>query len=87
MISVCFVVVIADHLTVLECIRFQGRQRRINIPQEIGTNYSQIGIFLLDDANGVRVQSIEHKHKGDVVQINTEILREWATGKGKEPVS
>ena len=86
-ISVCFVVVIAGHPTVLECIRFQGRQRTINIPQDIGTNYSQFGIFLLDDANGMRVQSIEHKHRGDAVQINTEILREWATGKGKEPVS
>ena len=71
----------------LECIRLQGRQRRINIPQEIGTNYSQFGIFLLEDANGIRVQSIEHKHRGDAMQINKEILREWATGKGKKPVS
>ena len=85
--GICFVVVNAGHPTVLECIRLQGRQRRINIPQEIGTNYSQFGIFLLEDANGIRVQSIEHKHRGDAMQINKEILREWATGKGKKPVS
>ena len=71
----------------LECIRFQGKQRTINIPQEIGTKYSQFGIFLLDDANGIRVHSIEHKHRGDAVQINIEILQEWATGSGKKPVN
>ena len=87
MISMCFIVVIAGLPTVLECIRFQGRQRTINIPQEIGTNYSQFGIFLLEDANGIRVQSIERKHRGDADQINTEIVQEWATGKGKKPVS
>ena len=71
----------------LECITFQGRQGRINIPQEISTNYSQFGIFLLNDPNGMRVHTIEHKHRGDALQINTEILQEWATGKGKKPVT
>ena len=71
----------------LECIRFQGKERTINIPQEIGTSYSQFGIFLLDDPNGTRTHNIEHKHREHAVQINTEILREWATGRGKKPVS
>ena len=66
---------------------FQGRQRIINIPQEIGTNYSQFGIFLLNDPNGTRVHNIKHKHREDAEQINTEILQEWATGRGKKPVS
>ena len=66
---------------------FQGRWRTINIPQEIGTKYSQFGIFLLDDPNGTRVYNIEHKHREDAEQINTEILREWATGRGKNPVN
>ena len=30
---------------------------------------------------------MEYKHRRDAVQINTEILREWATGRGKQPVS
>ena len=66
---------------------FQGRERTINIPREIGCNYSQFGILLLNDPNGNRVSNIEYKHRGDTVQINTEILREWATGRGKQPVS
>ena len=79
--------VTADCPTVLECIVFQGRERTINIPREIGSNYSQFGILLLNDPNGTRVSNIEDKHRGDAVQINTEILREWATGRGKKPVS
>ena len=66
---------------------FQGRERTINIPREIGSNYSQFGILLLNDPNGTRVSNIEYKHRGDAVQINTEILREWVTGRGKKPVS
>ena len=71
----------------LECIRFQGNERTINIPQEIGTSYCQFGIFLLDDPNGTRTRNIEHKHREHAEKINTEILREWATGRGKQPVS
>ena len=66
---------------------FQVRERTINIPREIGPNYSQFGILLLNDHNGTRVSNIEYKHRGDTVQINTEILQEWATGRGKQPAS
>ena len=83
----CFVVVTADRPSVLECIRFQGRRTIINIPRKIGTNYSQFGIFLLNDPNGDRVHNLECEYRGNAEQINTEILREWATGRGKEPVN
>ena len=71
----------------MEYIAFQGRERTINIPREIGSNYSQFGILLLNEPNGTTVSNIEDKHRGDTVKINTEILREWATGRGKQPVS
>ena len=71
----------------LECIRFQGKDRTINIPQEIGTSYSQFGIFLLNDPNGARTRNIEHKHREHADKINIEILQEWATGRGKHPVN
>ena len=71
----------------LECTRFQGLGRTINIPQEIGSNYYYFGLHLLNDPNGTRVQNIEHKHREDAERINTEILREWATGRGKKPVT
>ena len=71
----------------LKCTRFQGRQRTINIPQEIGPNYYYFGLHLLDDHNGTRVKNIEHKQNRDAERINTEILQEWVSGKGKKPVS
>ena len=71
----------------LECVLFQGREKTINIPQEIGTKYYQFGIILLNDPKGTRVSNIKHKHGEDSLQINIEILQEWATGRGKKPVT
>ena len=82
--SLC--IVTANCPTVRDCICFQGRQRTINIPQEIGPNYYQFGLHLLDDPNGTRVRNIEHDCR-EIEQINTEILREWVTRRGKKPVS
>jgi len=70
-----------------ELLRFQGRERRINIPQEVGTKYTQFGILLLEDANGGRIRNMEHQHFRDAERINTEILQEWVSGSGKQPVS
>ena len=69
-----------------KCTRFPGKQRTINIPQEIGTNYYQFGLDLLDDPNGTRVKNIEHNYR-EIERINTEILQKWVTGRGKKPVT
>ena len=82
-----YCVVTADCPTVLECTRFQGRQRTINIPQEIGSNYYHFGLHLLDGPNGTRIRNLELEYRQNAERINTEILREWATGRGKKPVS
>jgi len=82
-----FSVLTPDLPTVLECIRFRGRERRINIPQEIGSNYYYFGLHLLDDPNGTRVHKLELEYRQNAERINTEILREWATGRGKKPVN
>ena len=34
-----------------------------------------------------RVNSIAHKHKDDVEQINGEIIQQWIAGRGKHPVT
>ena len=70
----------------IECIRFRGRGRRINLPQEIGVKYNQFGILLLEDATGARVKAIAHKHSNDAEQINLTILQEWIGGQGAKPV-
>ena len=80
-------VVTADCPTLPECINFEGRERKINIPQEIGVNYHQFGILLLEDDNAVRICSIAHKHKNDAEQINMEVLEDWIKGRGKQSVT
>ena len=72
--------------TLIECIRFQGKERIINLPQEIGTSYDDFGLLLLDDHNGRRIHSIARQHEDDAQQINKEVLKEWIAGRGKHPV-
>ena len=76
-----------DRPTLIDCIRFRGKERRINIPQEIGVKYREFGLFLLEDHNGARIRSIAHKHNNDADQINTEVLEEWVAGKGRHPIT
>ena len=78
---------IDEQPTLIELVRFRGRERRINIPQEISTKYPQFGILLLEDTNGTRIRNIEYKHREDAEQINLEILQEWINGRGRQPVS
>ena len=85
MLFVCTVT--ADCPTVVECIRSPGRQRTINIPQQIGSNYYYFGLYLLDDPNGTRVRNLELEYRPNAERINTEILCEWVTGRGKKPVT
>ena len=77
----------ADRPTLIECIRFQGRERRITIPQEIGVKYHEFGLFMLGDPNGVRIRALAHKRNNDANEINREIIEEWVAGKGKHPVT
>ena len=76
-----------DIPNMIELVRFRGRDKRINIPQEIGTNYYQFGMLLLADENGKRVDIIESECRGKTEQINLKILKQWIKGKGKQPVT
>ena len=77
----------ADQPTLIECIRFRGRKRRINIPHEIGVEYRDFGLLLLEDHNGAKIRALALKHRDDANEINVEIIEEWVTGKGKRPVT
>ena len=68
------IIPIGEHLTLIELIRFRERSRRINIPQEISTEYYQFGVLLLNDETGARMRNVIHKHKEDAEEINLEIF-------------
>ena len=76
-----------DRPTLIECIRFRGKKKRINIPQEIGVKYREFGLLLLEDHNGARIRALAHKHMNDANEVNIEIIEEWVAGKGIHPVS
>ena len=64
---------------------FPIRHGTVNIPQEIGVKYQVFGAQLLDDPTGAKVNNMEHKHIGDSLRINTEVLQEWLRGQGRRP--
>ena len=57
----------------------------VNIPQQIGTNYS-FGVLLLNDETGAEVNAITTQYRNNAQQINLEILSLWIGGKG-QPLS
>lgn len=76
-----------DKPTLVECMRFPGRERRINIPLEIGLYYVMFGVLLLGDHFGKKIQIFARKHDSDAELINMDILQEWIDGRGRCPVT
>ena len=74
--------------TLPELIKFTCTDGKVlNIPVEIGTKYVSFGAFLLNDSTGSRVKIMAHKNLNDAERINIEILLEWLTERGKQPVT
>ena len=65
-----------------ELIALQGRHTCINIAEQIGTKWELVGITLLQDRSGSIVSAINEQYRGDVLKINTEILKRWVSGQG-----
>ena len=61
-----------------------GLRRNINIPNEIGADYSSFGILLLKDEIGSHVKAIQEQFRGVAVDITMRILNNWLEGKGVE---
>ena len=66
---------------------FPEKNDFFDIAEEIGTDYELFAILLLEDNNGNKIKIIEKNKRGDVVDINVEILRQWLRGKGRRPVT
>ena len=59
----------------------------INIPEEIGTDYDDFGVFILNDETGGAVANIRSAQRGDPELINKEVLKRWLGGRGRVPVT
>lgn len=60
---------------------------KIKVHEQIGIKYIDLGVFLLDDTNGVKVEAIALKHNNNAENINKDILSKWLRGMGKQPVT
>ena len=77
----------AGEVTLRNIVCFRCRDgRRINILKQVGENYYNFGVFLLNDDNGNEVDIIKENNKGDIVSIVREIVKKWLAGTGM-PVS
>jgi len=64
-----------------ELLKFPGKNGTINIPQMIGTDLLALGILLLDDDDGRKVDAIAEKCG------SLGILKSWVQGEGLQPVT
>ena len=56
---------------------------QFKVPQKVGTNYLNFGIFLLNDEDGSQIQVIDNDCNGKCERIVCMILSDWLQGKGK----
>ena len=70
--------------TLLQLLCFPGKSGNINIPERIGTHYKTFGIFLLNDENGAKVESIA-KEESTMTDMSLKILSKWLQGEGIQP--
>ena len=65
-----------------ELTDFPGKTRHFNIAMRIGTSYHSVGTGLLSGENEEVVPAILSEHRGNIEQINMDILSHWVQGKG-----
>ena len=68
-----------------QLICFKTQSGSINVLEQIGAHYRELGVLLLNDTNGTVTQAIMGQHP-EAINVNFEILQRWIQGKGKLPV-
>ena len=63
------------------------RGETIHIMQRVGTQYTDLGLILLNDEDGSIVEQITSEYQLNAVNITREILKRWIRGEGKQPVT
>ena len=75
-----------DKPTLPELIDFKTHSGSVNIIQEIGIHYHQLGPLLLKDDTGCVTEAIENQYHRNATLINREILKRWLGGTGLKPI-
>ena len=69
-----------EAVTLPELLRFRTASGKLM--DQIGTNYWDLGILLLNDAKGAITKAIVKQYHEDAAKINREILQRWIQGQG-----
>ena len=59
----------------------------LNMIQSVGTRYPTLGIFLLEDDNGVLVDALTLEHQHNAEEITRAIFQRWIGGTGRKPTT
>ncbi|KAL5497604.1 hypothetical protein EMCRGX_G014111 [Ephydatia muelleri] len=59
----------------------------LTLIQSVGTRYPDLGILLLEDDNGVLVDSLTSEHQRNAEEITRAILQRWIAGTGRKPTT
>ena len=73
--------------TMMDIICFPLQDSKVDLTKEVGTNYRQFGILLLEDKTGAHISALEKELVKNAQDINYRVFQEWLHGKGRRPVS
>ena len=74
-------------LNLMTLLAFPGKSRTFSLAKEVGSNYFDFGVFLLNDTVGTATQALEDQYQRNAERINRVILTDWLQGKGTKPVA
>ena len=75
-----------DRPTLEQLIDFKTSTGSVNVVKLIGTDYNQLGAFLLQDEVGTITDAIADEHHHNAFKVNYHILKQWIQGGGRQPV-
>ena len=83
----CIIIIVRQaKVAMQQLICFKTTLGRINVLEQIGPHYRDLGILLLDDTTGAVTKAILEQYNYDATKIIFEIFERWIQGKGKLPV-
>ena len=73
--------------SIRELISIHVSVSHLNMIQSVGTRYPTLGIFLLEDDNGVLVDALTLEHQRNAEEITHAIFKRWIGGTGRRPTT
>ena len=72
--------------TLREILSFSSKTKTVNLAQQIGIRGKDVGVHLLEDDSGARVEGIAAENRS-IEDTNRQILKQWLQGSGMKPVA